>query len=140
MNPIVTCAEHVLRVHVHPALRLNELRELVAERVDRGLDIRTLRAMLEEHPELFRVIEPWSGPWRLHDQRRGHGRPPEAWVVVITDPGEGPDTSGAALRLRESVRWLARDLDVRSPLEVGRWYAIVLAEREARLAVVRRAA
>jgi hypothetical protein len=42
--------------------------------------------------------------------------------------------------LRESVRWIGRSVDGRSTLEVGRWYAIALAEREARRALARRAA
>jgi hypothetical protein len=41
------------------------------------------------------------------------------------------------MRLRESVRWLGRGVDGRSALEVSRWYAITLAERDARAALVR---
>lgn len=144
MNPVAICAERVLRAHDHPALLLSELVELIAPRIDRGLDAARLRALLEEHPERFRVIEPWSGPWRPG----GPGGPGtgtgterrEAWVVAITEPELPPDAPHAALRLRESVRWLTRGVDPRSRADVSRWYAIVLAERAARAAVVRRAA
>jgi hypothetical protein len=45
-----------------------------------------------------------------------------------------------AVKLRESVRWLGRGIDPRSPREVSRWYAIALAERALREAVLKRAA
>ena len=51
MNPIAECAAQTLLHHPHPALRLSELLQLVAERVDRGLDPGRLRTLLEEHPE-----------------------------------------------------------------------------------------
>ncbi len=140
MHPIALCAERVLREHAHPALRVSELVTLVAPRVDRGLDAPRLRGVLEEHPDRFRVLEPWTGPWRAPAGRRGEPPAAEAWVVAITDPGEPPDAPRAVLKLRESVRWLSRGIDHRSASDVSRWYAIVLAERAAREAVVRRAA
>lgn len=140
MNPIAICAEQELRAHTHPALRLFELVDLVAERIDRSLDAARLRAVLEEHPDRFRVLEPWCGPWRPGTPDHGPRKAGEAWVVGITDPGNAPDAPQAALKLRESVRWLGRGVDPRSSIEVSRWYAIVLAERAAREAVVRRAA
>ena len=140
MNPIVHCAEQALRSHTHPALRLSELVELIAARVDRGLDARRLRAVLEEHPERFRLLEPWSGPWRSDGVERRPRADQDAWVVVVTDPEHPPDAPRSALKLRESVRWLTRGVDQRSAVDVSRWYAIVLAERAVREAVARRAA
>jgi hypothetical protein len=140
VNQIALCAEDALRANAHPALKLSELVELIAPRVDRGLDPGRLRAILEEHPERFRVLEPWSGRWRADTVPRGPRQTGEAWVVIVTDPGDPPDAPGAALNLRESVRWLSRGVDARSGIEVSRWYAIVLAERAVREAVARRAA
>ena len=140
MNTIAACAEQVLRAHTHPALRLSELVELVAGRVDRNLDASRLRAILEEYPDRFRVLEPWSGPWRSTDPRRPVPERRDAWVVAISDPDDPPDVPSPALKLRESVRWLSKAVDARSVVEVSRWYAIVLAERAAREAVARRAA
>jgi hypothetical protein len=142
MNPIAVCAESALRQHPHPALRLTELVELVAERVDRALDESRLRAILERHPDRFRILDPWRGPWRGAATRDGgEARRHDIWIVAVVDPSHPPDHAGpAALKLRESVRWLARGIDTRSPREVSRWYAIALAERAVRDAVVRRAA
>lgn len=140
VNPIAECAEQALRAHAHPALRLSELVDLVAERIDRNLDAGRLRAALEEHPERFRVLEPWSGPWRSDGPGRALHPRRDAWIVVITHPDDPPDAPAPALKLRESVRWLSRAIDPRSTVEVSRWYAIVLAERAAREAVARRAA
>ena len=139
MNPIAVCAEEALRAHPHPALRLSELVEIVADRVDRGLEPMRLRAVLEDHPDRFVILEPWSGPWRGVDHP-GLQRPAgEPWIVVVTAPDDGPDTPPIALMMRESVRWLSRGVDPRSSIDVSRWYAIVLAERAARAAVARRA-
>lgn len=138
MNPIALCAEDALRSHTHPALRLSELVEIVAERVDRGLDANRLRAVLQEYPDRFRLLEPWSGPWRSEGSPRASRG--DAWVVVVTDPDDPPDVPRSALKLRESVRWLSRGIDARSAVEVSRWYAIVLSERAVREVVAKRAA
>lgn len=138
MNAVARCAEVALRAHPHPTLRLSELVDLVAELVDRGLTAPRLRAILEDHPERFRIIEPWRGPWRPRVQAVQEGIA-QAWVVAVSDPGDRPGAPRTALRLRESVRWLGRGLDPRSRMDVSRWYAIVLAERATREAVVRRA-
>jgi hypothetical protein len=142
MNPIAVRAESALREHPHPALRLAELVELIAEQVDRTLDGSRLRAILERHPDRFRILDPWRGPWRTAvtrddaDRRAG-----EVWVVAVVDPGDPPGgLGGAAQKMRESVRWLGRGVDPRSPTEVSRWYAIALSERAVRAAVARRAA
>lgn len=143
MDPIVTCAEQTLRHSPHPALKLSELLGAVAEALDRTLDAKRLRAILESHPDRFRILEPSRGPWRsLAGAGREAGAPSiEAWVVAVGDPESPPDGAGpAALKLRESVRWLGRGVDTRSPAEVSRWYAIAMSEREVRRAVARRAA
>jgi hypothetical protein len=142
VNPIAVYAESALREHPHPALRRSELVQLIAERVDRSLDEPRLRAVLEGHPDRFRILDPWRGPWRTATREDdGAGPHRNVWVVAVAEPGGPPhEPGGATLKLRESVRWLGRGIDPRSPSEVGRWYAIVLAERAARAAVARRAA
>lgn len=142
MDPIATCAERTLRRSMHPALKLSELVESVSDILDRTLDAGRLRAILEAHPDRFRILEPWDGAWRA---ARGHlmarEGASEAWVVAVSDPDEPPDGAGpAAVTLRESVRWLARAVDTRSRDDVGRWHAIAVAERTARSALERRAA
>jgi len=139
MNDIARCAEVVLNLHAHPALRLCELVEIVAEKIDRGLTAARLRVILEDHPTHFRILEPWHGPWRPRGPAVQEASE-QAWVVGVGDPGRPPETPQTAMRLRESVRWLGRGMDPRSRMEVSRWYAIALAERATREAVVRRAA
>ena len=141
MNPIVECAERILLEHPHSALRLTELHELLAERFDRSLEQSRLRRMLEEHPKVFRVLDPWRGPWRSPEQPRTALHVADPWVVIVTHPdGADPSQRPTALKLRDSVRWLAHDIDARSAYEVNRWYAIVLAERQARSVIERKAA
>lgn len=136
MDPIASCAERTLRRSPHPALTLSELLEAVSESHDRALDPGRLRAILEAYPDRFRILEPWRGRWggttRALVAREGPG---QAWVVVVTEPDRPPDGAGpAAITLRESVRWLARGVDARSPVEVNRWNALALSERAVRRA------
>lgn len=140
MNPIAQAAEATLHSHPHAALKLPELLELLTERVDRGLTISRLRTLLEGQPERFRILESWRGRWRPHVVGEWDNRDQHAWVVSLTASDALPDASRESLRLRESVRWLARSIDGRSRMDVSRWYAIVLSERSARKAVARRAA
>lgn len=143
MNTIARCCEAALHAAPHPALRLTELLELVADRVGRSLTPATLRAILEDRPDRFRILEAWHGPWRVREPSGREGRSagePDAWVVAVGSPDTPPDAPRPALRLRESVRWVALGLDGRSRMDASRWYAIALAERAAREAVVRRAA
>lgn len=165
MNPIAIHAESALQSAPHPALRLTELLELVSRRAGRSLTLERLRTALEDRPDRFRILESWSGPWRAPESSDGVPDRPDrvregragategcrrigaraqekrdAWVVAVERPDPPPDAPQSALRLRESVRWVALGLDGRSRVEVSRWYAIALAERAAREAVARRAA
>lgn len=141
MNPIARHAEAALHAAPHPALRLTELLERVAHRAGRSLTVASLRAVLEERPDRFRILESWQGPWRVREgTRRERTAAPDAWVVAVGSPDTPPDAPQTALRLRESVRWVALGMDGRSRIDASRWYAIALAERAAREAVARRAA
>jgi hypothetical protein len=141
MHPIAAFVESTLHRQAHPAVRLGELAGVVAERFDRTLDAARLRAILEGYPDRFRLLDPWRGPWRTLAQRNAGEPSPaiDAWVIGVGER-EPPPAAPAAIKLRESVRWLARGVDARSVSGVGRWYAIALAERAVRQAVVRRAA
>ena len=108
MNPIIECAERILLEHPHPALRLTELHELLTQRFDRSLEQSRLRGMLEEHQKVFRVLDPWHGPWRSPEQPRTALHVSDPWVVIVTHPdGADPSQRPTALKLRDSVRWLA---------------------------------
>jgi hypothetical protein len=138
MNEVADCAEQILRSSPHPALRLSELHPMVAELVDRGLTLPRLRAILEGDTNRFRILDSSNGPWRVaapHAEPGSH-----VWVVGLSDPEPVPGHRRAVFRLRENVRWLARGIDERSPVDVSRWYAIALSERAARAALARRAA
>lgn len=137
MNPIATCTEHFMAVHPHPALRIGEILAPVADRVDRSLTAGRLKSALAEHPETFRLLDPWQGPWRVHAESTP-ATEADVWVVLLSGmSGEGT-AGGPVTTLRESVRWLARGIDPRSSLSVSRWYAIALAERESRRAIAKR--
>lgn len=143
MPTISDHAEAVLHASPHPALRIGELLDLLTDRMGRHLTRATLRSTLDERPDRFRVIETWAGRWSLDDASadgRGPHHEPDGWVVAVRAPDAPPDSPATALRLRESVRWIALGLDGHSRLDASRWYAIALAERATREAVARRAA
>lgn len=155
MNPVVACAETTLRQHPDPAVRITELLRSVAPVTDRTLTVPRLRSILEDHPERFRILDSWDSRWL---EAESHVPTERAWVVSLspgTDPPDGdPHALGAVVRgrgagrepnpdsalrqaelLRESFRWISRDLDARSRLALSRWCALRRAEREARQAV-----
>jgi hypothetical protein len=141
MHPIATFAEGALREHTHPALRLRELVDLVIRRVDRSVDGRRLRAILEAYPDRFRILDPWRGPWRSVLGADADGALAcDVWVIAVAAPDRPPEGPPVAAKLRETVRWIGRGIDPRSQREVSRWYAIALAERALREAVTKRAA
>lgn len=108
-------------------------------RVDRNLTPGRLRPILERHPESFRVLDTLPGGWggRAHPSGGTGAVMQHVWVVGVDpvppdhDPA-APSTHVSALRLRESVRWLARGLDGRSRVDTSRWDVIARAERATR--------
>jgi hypothetical protein len=143
MDEVLRHVESALRCHPAPAVRLSELLALVRSGLSpRALDARLLRTLLEGHPDRFRILDPWRGPWRTArlspPLEGGNGDP---WVVVVTDPADqNLEASCLAARLRESVRWVGRSIDPRSTRELVRWHALALAERDVRPRVLKRAA
>lgn len=135
MDEVLRHVEAALRRHPAPAVRLSELLALVRSSTsDRALDARLLRKLIEGHPERFRILDPWRGPWRTSGlDRSGEGPGDDPWVVVVTDPADqhlaGPRLTTC---LRESVRWMARGVDVRSPRELVRWHMLAIAESTSR--------
>lgn len=146
MDRIAQAAEDVLLGHPHPALRLAELLEVLTKHVDRTLNEERLRRSLEGHPGRFRILEAWRRRWPTvasetdSTDRQGRALPDQrgAWVIAVDGAPEPPDRNASGIRLRESVRWLGRSVDDRSRLAVGRWYAIAVAERDARRVIARR--
>lgn len=130
MEPILAAAERILHQSGAPALRLTRLLgELHAASRAGSLDAPGLLALLRRHPDRFRVLDPWRGPWRsLGGDRDAGDDAAEPWVVAVRDDGAG---SAAGLdrvsrRLRESVRWLALCLDPQSARSVVRWRGLVV--------------
>ena len=129
MSTVVDHAERALLAHQHPALRLSELLALAAE-MDRTLDGRRLRSLLEDHPGRFRVLGAPSG---------AEASGADEWVVAVGRNGREAGRSDPAGRLYDSVRWLGVGVDHRSRSAVGRWHAIAIADRAARRVVSRAA-
>jgi hypothetical protein len=122
MQTLADRAAETLARHPAPALPLDELVHQVRDGgAAVGPDV-LLRA-LAARPDLFRVLDPWRGPWRASMRARPpvEGRWPQ-WVVGV---GPLPHAGGSAARLKASLAWLGRTLDDRSALDLVRWLGMV---------------
>lgn len=141
MDPVAVRAAAVLARSPSPALRLSTLLELLGrEEPPARMDAGALRRILERYPQTFRFLDPWRGPWcPTRDRTPSDPTSVEAWVMTVEDPGSGDLPAAGLPKLRESVRWLARAVDMRSSVQVARTHGFVLAEGEARAALKRAA-
>jgi hypothetical protein len=135
MDTLADRAAQSLNRHPAAALPLEELSDQVR---GGGVAVGTgvlLRA-LEARPDLFRVLDPWRGPWRpgtrptdAKARQRGSGAPGAApdpagarWVVGLGRATLDRDPVG---RLKASVAHLGRTLDERSVTDLARWLGMV---------------
>lgn len=139
MYAILHKAEEVLRQHPAPAMELGELHRRLKELRPRTPSCNGLRRVLENSPRRFRIVDPWRSPWIHRRDEDRHAIDGVVVVAIARGCTEVDPSSGSAL-LRESVRWIARGTDLRSPAGVARLYALILADDAARLRLRRRAA
>jgi len=140
MQAILHYAEEILRQHPAPAMELGELHRRLRQLWPAGTSCcDSLRRILTNSPDRFRVVDPWCGPWIHASNRDSSGT--EGVVVVAIDRAchEEDPLPGSSL-LRESVRWIARGIDLRSPGGAARLYALLMAEDAARPQLRQRAA
>ena len=84
MQAILHYAEEILRQHPAPAMELGELHRRLRQLWPAGTSCcDSLRRILTNSPDRFRVVDPWCGPW-IHDSNRDSSD--TEGVVVI-----GPD-------------------------------------------------
>jgi hypothetical protein len=123
MQSLADRAAETLARHPAPALPLDELVDQVRDGgAVVGPDV-LLRA-LEARPDLFRVLDPWRGPWRCASPRARAAAPLRLprWIVGI---GPYPRAGGTGGRLKASLAWLGRTVDERSVLDLVRWLGMV---------------
>jgi hypothetical protein len=123
MHTLADRAAETLARHPAPALPLDELVEQVR---DGGTVVgpEVLLRALEARPDLFRVLDPWRGPWRCASPRSRASAGPRwpRWVVGL---GPYPRGAGAGGRLKSSLAWLGRTVDERSVLDLVRWLGMI---------------
>ena len=123
MHTLADRAAETLARHPAPALPLDELVHQVR---DGGAVVgpEVLLRALEARPDLFRVLDPWRGPWRL-GSTRARPQAPGRWPQWIVGLGPHPHADGPAARLKASLAWLGRTVDDRSVLDLVRWLGMV---------------
>jgi len=140
MEAIISHAEEVLRHHPAPAMALTELQRRLRERRPAyAPSCASLRVLMEERPDRFRVVDPWRRPW-LHTPGEHSEEARDVLVMAITRASSNDGRLAPDERLRESVRWISRGVDMRSPTSVARLYALLLAEGGTRPHLRQRAA
>ena len=124
MQTLADRAAETLARHPAPALPLDELVHQVRDGGAVVIGPEVLLRALEARPDLFRVLDPWRGPWRLASMR---GRLPTLghWPQWIVGLGPQPPAGGPAARLKASLAWLGRTVDDRSVLDLVRWLGMV---------------
>jgi len=136
MDSCLVAAEAALRRSAAPALRLGDLlRHVRSDTRDPSLDRERLLRGLRTHPDLFRILDPWRGPWRFIREPDAWGGDPQLdpWVLTVSDPAGGDGAGRPAVRrMRSCVRWLATGVDTRSPRALAHWSRLALAADEAR--------
>ena len=140
MEAIMNHAEEVLRQHAAPAMTLIELHRCLRERRPaHAPSCASLRVLMDNCPDRFRIVDPWRRPWLGAREERG-GEAVDVVVMAITRGSPNDGHLAPSERLRESVRWIARAVDLRSPGNVARLYALLLAVDGARPLLRQRAA
>lgn len=122
MQTLADRAAAVLARHPAPALPLDELVDQV-----RGAGAvvgpEVLLRALEARPDLFRVLDPWRGPWRrAPSPHRARPVAGPRWIVGLAAL---PHARDAGARLKASLSWLGRTVDERSALDLVRWLGMV---------------
>ncbi len=143
MESLARRARQVIATDLELATSVERLSDRLARAGDGlGREPVTLIRELRRHPRLFRVVDPWRGPWRTvpamrrsgdgsADPTRGHpslhvsrGLRVGAMVVPI-DVEWHEGGRGLTRRLRECVYRLGRSVDVESPVAVARWARLI---------------
>jgi hypothetical protein len=135
MDSCVLAAEATLRASAAPALRLGDLLHHVrSETRDLTLDRERLLRLLRARPDIFRILDPWRGPWRfIREPDTGSGHTLDPWVLTVSDPAGGDGAGRPGVRkMRSCILWLAGGIDARSPRALARWSGLALAADEAR--------
>lgn len=95
---------------------------------------------LARRPDLVRLVDVWRGPLRalgpdpaalppeMREALRRNGLGETTWIVPL-GRAECPGGRWVQRRLRETVRYLGRIVDVDSPRAVTRWMRIVVEGR-----------
>lgn len=142
MRTILESARAVLDRDPSPALPLSELHRLLArERSGPVPGPATLLERMRARPDLFRVVEPWDGAWRLlvgrdvpYRRRLGaSGLELEPWVAAVrAHAGETGGRADLEGRIRAGLHHLGGSLEPGSRVARVRWVAMVRQARRTR--------
>lgn len=142
MQSLLDVARGILDRHPSPALPYTEVHRLIcAERPGPPPDPDFLLSRIRARGDLFRVVEPWRGPWRRLTGTReasaeeyrnvlaGAGLPVDLWIVSAAGARTGPENTGSPRSLAERVRAtlldLSRRIDAGSPAALDRWIRLL---------------
>ena len=130
MKTISDFAIEIMSRSSTPALPLPRLVDAIAEETAGHMaDPERILAEIRSRPDLFRVLDPFIGPWRRATAKPGETPPwsPDTWVLGLA-PGTR-ESSPVWARTAESLRYLGKRVDEDSATAVAHW--VLLIERSA---------
>ena len=130
MKTIPDFVTEIMSRSATPALPLTRLVDAIAEETA-GLvaDAERILREIRSRPDLFRVLDPFIGPWRRATAKPGEtpSWSPDTWIVGLAPSTR--ESSPVSARTAESLRHLGSRVDENSATAVAHW--VLLVERSA---------
>ena len=126
MKTIPDFAMEIMNRSPTPAIPLPRLVDAITEETA-GLvaDAERILREIRMRPDLFRVLDPFIGPWRRVTAKPGETPPwsPDTWVLGLTPCTR--ESSPVWARTAESLRYLGRRVDENSATAVAHWVLLI---------------
>jgi len=119
-----TTARHILGREIAAALPLQILMDRVRESTSRPLgSARTFEQELGTRPDDFRLLDPWTGPWKENPRRIPADR--TRWIQLRIRVDRGPARCRSETVLAETLRVVGVTVEADSFTALARWLHLV---------------
>ena len=149
MQSTVDLAVHILGRTPARALPISHLSQLIGQDADgAGVGQELVAQAVRARPNLFRMLDPWRGPWRVSGRRGSPdgsaftssqlgGVADEPWVLLLEPPTDS-ELDPPLRILQESTLAAGRRVDEHSVTALARWLRMSLEVADAASSLQRR--
>ena len=148
MQSTADLAVHILARTPARALPVSHLSHLIGQEVGgAGVGHEFVVRAVRARPNLFRLLDPWRGPWRVSGRKSPErspitssplgGVPDELWVLLLEPPTDS-ELDPPMRMLQESMLAAGRRVDEHSVTALARWIRMSLEVAEAAPSLQRR--